>query len=962
MKHFYRLFFAFLAATIPGLGRSSAALEPESVPFVFASSGGVSLGSYQAGVNWGVVRYLKARRGQGSLETRKPDLRAATGASAGSINTLLTAVSWCLDDAPQKSRSREAARLTANELYDNLFFKTWREVGIDELLPFAGALADGEQLDYGETDGLFSRTALSKAFDDIQFVADNGSFRPDCVVPLAFTVTRVKAQKLNQAGVELENSRFLVAMVARTVEGPNGHRMVFQADVTTDDPALSISDPDLGNLIMLPATVNGKYLAPSQVKSALLASSSFPVAFSPTLLEYCEPSAGFRSASGCPQGYRLVSNERFVDGGVFDNIPLGAAKALAEPRQDDVATAEDYGRAARRFAYVYVDPDVLRSDDKVEEDFDLHADPRRNDLQSQLAFLGGAFSSARNYELYNTLRDGDWSQQACALVLRVLEVGGASIGPRQFCEPLFRLWTDPGLDCISATPSRDDPETARACMIDMAVELERQYNLNPFGGANTPANELRLRRGKLAEWMSAALGNLDDAERDLRQLAQTISHLQDDSLGDRRLYLTSRYPRVVGELLWAFGAFLDESFRRYDYYAGVYDALVNLTGAECEPYVGEPQFSDCMAERSEQVYLLLCGNGALCTDPEHRQGNTIIRFLANLEGWSWEWLADLRVDETERMTQRLLALGRALPVALEVQVRQNANFSAACEAAALKSGDVNIRLFKLLACTEAYREPSGEDCDLSVVVCRIVRFSEAHVKRWYIDLIRSATDRLMVLEDRSGYGTLPGERPGEPYAEQAASAAGTSNLIRGGLGAVRWVAESAAVPDNGDGMYLSTADRPTGFNFLPYSVGTDLHDGMGSLSWEPRYYLNTRWSVGARLSPVLKSRNRDRTVRFTQGDLYLSRHFDSLGLSSIGIGPSYSYTWQGRGAFDGGVTGYSAYVGILGDKLRLTYGDRAFDSGFAGEDNYLLLGINDLPGMFYWLFGGNRGLLGERYP
>ncbi|MEM7705662.1 MAG: patatin-like phospholipase family protein [Pseudomonadota bacterium] len=964
--------FAFLSSS-----HAVNMLQAESVPFVFASSGGVSLGSYQAGVNWGVIRYLKTRRRDASGEVRIPDLRAATGASAGSINTLFTAVAWCLDDSEQvdeasKYNARfsvaasdyQTQRLVSNELTDNLFFQTWREVDIDDLAP--AVPPQGEtQLNYASTDGLFSRAALERAFDGLERVIKNGRFRAGCEMPIAFTVTRVQPLALRRAGVNLENSRFLVAMrvvteVVTDAAGKQKVKLRFKSDVTTQDAAISLSDPNLGNLIMLPAQNSNDDLELEQVKEALFASSAFPVAFSPWELEYCEPQPAQKAADGCPDGYALQTEQRFVDGGVFDNIPLGAARALAEPRADDVYTKDQYSNAGRRFSYVYVDPDVRRPPED-EESIDDNDHPERNDLQTQLKFLGGAFSSARNYELYNTLRGGDWSRQTCVLVLQVLAARGENVGRPVFCEPLFELADDQ-----TCPDDVSDAGLAVQCMINQAVELEQQYNLNPFGGRTKSARELAELRERVRSLAFVALSDVDEKTRPLLQLAEILRNGEDDALVDRRLYLTTRYPRVVGELLWAFGAFLDRSFRYYDYYAGVYDALYNITFAECEPLVGKPGHDRCMAGRSEAVYQILCGRS--CDSAELWQFNRLLKALVESEGISnWAWVNTLPDGSAPSVeTNRLLAIERAIPVALDIDMQEADGFDTKCEMDALGSGDPNIRLFRLLACDDAYQTPKGQ-CDMSRVFCRIVRFHDAHVKRWYIDLVRSTTDRLMVLEDRATYvaDLNPTEeelKKPSPELQAAKDADSLSDTIRTGLGFLRWAAESAAVPDNGDGLYLSTANENKWFNLAPYSIATDLHEGMGSMSWEPRYYLNTKWSVATRISPVLKSKNGGRTVRFSQADVYISHHFDRLGLSSVGFGPTNTQTWQGRGAFDRESLGYSAYVGFLGDKIRLTYGDRSFDSGFAGDDNYLMVGINDIPGIAYWLFGGNRGRLDGLYP
>src|SRR5262245_31094401 len=71
---------------------------PNPVRYVMTISGGISLGAYEAGFNWALLRHLKrnsaARVNPGS-DIAPMELVAATGASAGNINAFLTAVGWC---------------------------------------------------------------------------------------------------------------------------------------------------------------------------------------------------------------------------------------------------------------------------------------------------------------------------------------------------------------------------------------------------------------------------------------------------------------------------------------------------------------------------------------------------------------------------------------------------------------------------------------------------------------------------------------------------------------------------------------------------------------------------------------------------------------------------------------------------------------------------------------------------
>src|SRR5437867_6883462 len=77
-------------------------------------SGGVSLGSYEAGLTWAIVRYLRA-------SDRVTDLVAVTGASAGAINALMAAVMWCEEPSETHDEHPDS----------NLFHDLWSSVGIE---------------------------------------------------------------------------------------------------------------------------------------------------------------------------------------------------------------------------------------------------------------------------------------------------------------------------------------------------------------------------------------------------------------------------------------------------------------------------------------------------------------------------------------------------------------------------------------------------------------------------------------------------------------------------------------------------------------------------------------------------------------------------------------------------------------------------------------------------------------
>ena len=114
------LAFTLLTAASPA---EEARLEEG---YALTLSGGVSLGSYEAGLNWTLVRLFRDDpRLREVLVRRRPRLVGVTGASAGSINAMLVAALSCETDA-------SAAR---SSIDDNLLRSAWLEVGLDSLLP-----------------------------------------------------------------------------------------------------------------------------------------------------------------------------------------------------------------------------------------------------------------------------------------------------------------------------------------------------------------------------------------------------------------------------------------------------------------------------------------------------------------------------------------------------------------------------------------------------------------------------------------------------------------------------------------------------------------------------------------------------------------------------------------------------------------------------------------------------------
>jgi predicted acylesterase/phospholipase RssA len=361
-------------------------LGPDHQPYALTISGGVSLGSYEAGLNWVVVADLRRRHASGRMPV--PELVGITGASAGAINALISALAWCIE-------RDDLATLDAN-----LFHDTWIPIGLESLLPMHG---DG----YRSHDGLLARKAFDRIVADIRATMAGTrkgfAFRP-CSVSLGFTVTRPEPGPIALDGLPITQQRVVVPLHMNIEDG----RPIFW-------PArVAGRDHLLGNTLYLASRDASGAVAHEDVIQALLASAAFPLAFGRVRLVECVP------APACPEARRVADRscthvssllaepriaceDDFVDGGVFDNVPVGVAMAQIE-------SSEPMRDAARPAKYLYIEPENRRPAEH-------HAGKSRlrsagGTLDANLAFLGGAYHTARNYELHNVLRYNPWNEHA----------------------------------------------------------------------------------------------------------------------------------------------------------------------------------------------------------------------------------------------------------------------------------------------------------------------------------------------------------------------------------------------------------------------------------------------------------------------------------------------------------------------------------------------------------------------
>lgn len=422
-------------------------------------SGGISLGAYEAGANWAIVEYIKHTQADPKKNGQKKPLilKVVTGASAGNINTLLTAVQYCQSSAVgDENGSKEGGPSNEHRAIgvdNNVFWNTWTPVGFDGLHPrrrtceqFTTDLEtvwrpygwssdlrsddlhhscdESARSGYSSQDGLLSRQTFGYAIDLLRDRMENGLFEENCSVVLGMTVTAVKPIKTPGS---LETKRATFSALAEAKTGADRHLDLWAVPPIRDDkrpekdpPKRPISDEYLiGDRIHFPVAdglkPNDKVsLDLREVFNLVQASSAFPGAFSPVPLEVCldEDLHGDSCVRGNPDEGKRPETRLFFDGGVFDNLPIGLAlpmmfqeaeraeadnAVLVEDQAGDEVAAEVEAKNPQR-RVLYLDPD-RRRDRADEHEKEKAAVQSARGLGGLLPMVGDLVEIGRTREL-----------------------------------------------------------------------------------------------------------------------------------------------------------------------------------------------------------------------------------------------------------------------------------------------------------------------------------------------------------------------------------------------------------------------------------------------------------------------------------------------------------------------------------------------------------------------------------
>lgn len=516
-------------------------------PLMLTVSGGISLGSYQAGVNWAVLYLLKLA---GEKRAGRPDslgsfhLTAATGASAGNINALFSAAEWARTDFTRRTPE------------SSLFWQMWTEVGLGQLLPeLEGQVADSLRApDYDS--GILTRHYFSTVLRDSLFNRlKTGPFDACTDVAIGITMTRLDpvvvdlargnttGSEADAVGLHIRTQRAATVYRVRVGDAPGSPLYIEHHDATRTPRAKARTDStdryrERGPFIPFgesrrargaaAGSVAGHSWQPDSVtcfqpgrfgQLALpafdantsnteqnyhlafrltLASSSFPVAFGPVDVMHTTG----RTSEGWATGYQ---ERPFADGGVFDNNPLSLAYELYDysqaPNGDPCLPAPHVSRFEPRTGsiqwerplFVYLD-----SDDRRPVRAQPEPAPVAAGLQSLWRLAQGLVPTAREHEIEMMTRtmsqDG---RNALSITNRLAPVTGDFLGAfGAFLEPSFRhhdFYTGiyDGFYYVASQVICDGPDRGRVGCAE--AEMAKLYAWSGLAALSPRANEVYRR-------------------------------------------------------------------------------------------------------------------------------------------------------------------------------------------------------------------------------------------------------------------------------------------------------------------------------------------------------------------------------------------------------------------------------------------------------------------------------------
>lgn len=913
---------------------AGAVPEEQTQRFSIAISGGASKGAYEAGLNWAVIKILRnvgyANPTLGG-QFRPTDVASVAGASAGGINTLLSGLSWC-------TRAESDGGL-ANRVDDNIFRDVWLVPDINDLLP-----PRPDSPWYLPGDATLARKTFIDVANDLRDRWNTPAFRPGCRIPLGVTVTRVQAEQLQVGSVQVGNQRFYIPYELRVQADKSAKFFFDPADYPT------LSDPAM---ILLPQPRDApRYsIDDKDVIEATLATSAFPLGFGRRQLQYCRFERFDRVAEEetkekvrpvddaqyvCPTGYSLATAE-FADGGLFDNLPIGVARTLAE----------DHVRARKNplpVTYIFVDPNRTRYDIPKPPDTSACASDDPPEACQTMVFnfmaesqvLADALGTARRLELFRELTSDNWRLNLSQLGY---ELGELLKQQKKNINCQAELpYFDRTLDC--ATALRRTGQLLEVAYDSVKVPVTKPFSVEKLRNQgiasqcrrlSAQASELGLAECKIDinRFRQRFANDMIDVARRVKltdkQVYRTINRSRLSIHNDRILRVSSSGAPITGNLLGSFAAFLEYKFREYDYYVGVYDAVILSADTVCglhfsTRYQGR-EYRECLDSVVKRIYENIGLESSA-------RGRYVFALLAKRE-LQPRGAGRFAYEPMPPVDRDMQIIHEGLDKSL-----QAGSLSAEAQAGVFV---VEQEFFEHLRAEGFDPTPTGDGEE--PLLTQIM----AEPDFWATELTRRFSSRLVYLEQQAE--EVFTEREPDPEQRQAAQT--------GLMGAAALTLQTVTYKYPSFAWAPSTAPKDWVWrNVIPYEVAFDFADGDLLLLWNPTWRLSSRNNLGFRTGFAFaggvfdSSASRNRENYFTLGVDY-TRLTGSTGLSGWGVTPAWFHNWNKPEVGDQDTFGFDVHVGFLKNRLRVSLGAR--DVNELSDTWFLTLGLADLPGITYWL-------------
>ena len=903
--------------------QAQAQEQTDSARYSIAIRGGASMGAYEAGYNWSALKFIREMSDSQNLtggQLYHLDLESISGASAGGINTLLSGLSWC--SLPENEGG------ISNRIDNNVFRDIWLRGDISKLLP---EYADSP--DYLPDDAVLSRKDFLEAAGEIRDKWNQPSFRKGCRMPLGVTVTRIEPDKLTVGNIDVQNQRFYIPFELRVT-----------ADNTIDfffDPAdyPTLSDPAM---ILLPWSKDEPdfFINDKRIEDISFTTSAFPMAFGRKRLQYCRLISDERNDEQvekqnqftvktdndlfCAEGYELAEAE-FADGGLFDNLPIGLARTLAERN----VSAKDN---LYPVTYLYIDPNRIRYDVPQAKE-DLACDgvnppeacrTMTFNLASEGRLLLNAMGTARTYELYREFTSDNWQLNMSEIsrkLAKMLKRQGDTLN----CEKELPYF-DRTLDCPealnragalleiayhSSTPVIEAPYSVKRLREKGVIKSCSGKKTNLDSQTRTECSfDIPRYRNQFADAMKSIVEQMglekNKIYRDIEKSRLTLHN-------DRALLVSSRGSPITGTLLESFGSFLDYKFREYDYYVGVYDASVIAASRLCKRHYSlvyqAEAYRQCFDTASKQLYDI----SDLSRDP---LGRYVFARLAQHE-YGKQTLLRFAYDPMPAEDRDMRIINDGLKKSLA-------------------AGESEKVFFEHLK-AEGFTPTPGENGKPSML-SQIIDDPDS----WLSELTRRITNRLVYLETE----TEEIYKAREPVADKRESA------NTGLMGATTYVLQSATYRERSTFAPSTAADNWVWRNIIPFEISFDVIESDIKFTWQPtiamtqKDLLSLRASLGFTGGILASSTDVTRENYLGLGISY-TRKTPYLVASGFGFTPTWYRTFVKPGEGEQDTLGGEVHINLLKDRLRIGLGVRNFDD--ASDTVFLTFGINDIPGLVYWL-------------